>query len=149
MDHEKYMRRCLELAVLSKSKGKTAVGSLLVKNNQVISEGAEAISDLPSPLQHAEIIAITQAITATGINDLSDCYLYSTVEPCIMCSYAIRETKIGHVIFGTNAGDIGGVFSNNPILTLTHFSRWALPPEVVPGILEVACRKVLRKGKRQ
>lgn len=144
-EHEKYMRRCLELAAMSKEKGKTAVGSVVVKDRKIIAAGMEGAEDLPDILSHAEVMAIINAAKYTGSEDLSDCALYTTVEPCFMCSYLIRKTKIKKVIFGVRTKDTGGVSSAFPFLLSDKVLHWPPPPQIVEGILAVECEKMLRK----
>jgi tRNA(adenine34) deaminase len=144
--HEEIMNRCLQLAMQAKSAGKTAVGSLIIRDNKVIAEGIEGSEVLPAILAHAEIIAIEKAVTSTASKDLSGCMLYTTVEPCFMCSYLIRETKITTVVYGAKAGTIGGVNSEHPILVSNSISKWSAPPVVFGGVLEAECLEVLKKS---
>lgn len=142
-----FMQRCLELAANAKRNGKTAVGAVVTKDNVIVAEGMEGDNSLPSLLSHAEIVAIVEAVKKLGTKDLSDCVLYTTVEPCLMCSYTIRETRIARVVFGTKAGEIGGVYSSYPLLTATAVSRWQTPVEVDGGFLEKECLQLLQKAK--
>ncbi|MGH2643527.1 MAG: deaminase [Chitinophagaceae bacterium] len=144
-EHEKYMNHCLELAAIAKEKGKTAVGSIIVKDRKVIAAGSEGAEDLPDIMAHAEIIAIINAIKYTGSEDLSTCTLYTTVEPCFMCSYLIRKTKIKKIIFGAKTNDTGGVSSSFPILRSGKITCWSEPPQVIEGILREECEKMLEK----
>lgn len=139
------MTHCLDLARLAKANGKTAVGSVIVRDGKIISEGIEGSPDFPPILAHAEAIAIVKAIEVSGTRDLSDCSLYTTVEPCLMCSFLIRETQINRVIYGTGAGSIGGATSNYPILIVTDITRWKSVPEVTSGILSTECDQMLIK----
>lgn len=145
MEEQKYMKRCLELAALAKENGKTAVGSLVVKDGEIIGEGIEGDASLPNLISHAEIIAIITATKNIGSDDLSNCELYTTVEPCFMCSYIIRQTKIKSVIYGASAGDIGGASSKYPILGSKSISNWSSPPEIVAGIMKAECENILKK----
>lgn len=129
-EHRKYMDRCLQLGAEAKAQGNPPVGSLVVKNGVIIGEGIEGANSLPRPLAHAEILAILAAIEHTGSNDLSSCTLYTSVEPCFMCSYLIRQTKINEVIFQATTPEIGGVSSEFPILTATSIRKWNPPPTV-------------------
>ena len=146
-ENEFFMQRCLQLAAEAKRKGKPAVGSVVVKDKVIISEGTEGESSLPPLLAHAEIVAILKAIQKLGTNDLFNCVLYTTVEPCYMCSYVIRETKIARVIFGTKAGEIGGAFSSYPLLTTKAVSRWQTEILLERGVLEEDCLQLLKKVK--
>lgn len=142
-DHILFMRQCLRLAGNAKRNGKTGVGSIIVKDNKIISEGEEGAPELPRPLAHAELLAIAQASRLLGTTDLSDCILYTTVEPCVMCSYVIRNMRIGHVVIGTPTTGLGGVSSKYPILIADDIAAWGKPPAVVLNILEDECRKAI------
>jgi tRNA(adenine34) deaminase len=143
--HEEFMRQCIKLAQIAKLKGKTAVGALIIRNEKVIAEGIEGLGELPAVLAHAEIIAIEKAVSLLGTKDLSGCKLYTTVEPCFMCSYLIRETKIDAVIYGAKAGEIGGFSSEYPILVGQNIKKWITVPIVIGGVLEEDCLKLLAR----
>lgn len=138
-DHEHYMRRCLELARQAKANGESPVGSLLVKNGEIIGEGIEAGRAHLDITFHAEIEAIRRATARLGSQDLSGSILYTTHEPCIMCAYVIRHTKIQTVVMGLQTGSLGGFSSEMPLLTATGMGKWGAPPQVITGILTNEC----------
>lgn len=127
---ELLMQHCLDLAAKAKSNGKTPVGAVLVRGEDIIAEGIEGDPELPSPLAHAEIVAIINAIKKLGSKDLSSCVLYTNVEPCLMCSYLIRETAISKVVYSKEAGEIGGASGKFPILISNSISKWDEAPIV-------------------
>lgn len=137
------MRRCLELATEARSKGFSAVGSLIVRNGKVIAEGREGEPSLPALMAHAEAVALNKAVLHTGTKDLSHCILYTTVEPCAMCSYLIRLTRISKVVFGIRTSSVGGVSSGYPILAANDIAIWSASPEIVEGVLKDECRHIL------
>lgn len=137
------MRRCLELAAKAQSIKRAAVGSLIVSGGTVISEGFEGSSELPGVLAHAELIAIVKAIEARNSRDLSDCTLYTTVEPCFMCSFVIRETRIKEVVYGAEAASVGGATSRYSILTAEDIARWHVSPGIKAGVLLDECSRML------
>lgn len=141
--HQKYMQRCIELAAEAKENGHTAVGSILVTNDAILAEGKEGDPLLPDPMSHAENIAILKAIQIRDHKNLSDCTLYTTVEPCFMCAYLIRQTKIQKVIFGTTT-PAGGYSSDYPILLAKSISSWGRPPEVLGGFLRESCENIMK-----
>jgi tRNA(adenine34) deaminase len=147
MEDKFFMERCLQLAADAKRNGKTAVGAVVTKDNQIVAEGIEGDNSLPSLLSHAEVIAIIAAIKNLDTKDLSNCVLYTTVEPCFMCSYVIREARIARVVFGAKAGDIGGMYSSYPLLTATDISKWQTQVQVHGGLLERECLQLLQKAK--
>lgn len=143
---ERFMKHCLELATLAKENGRSPVGSLIVKSNKIISTGFEGSSETPDLLAHAEVIALLNAVKYTGSDDLSECVLYTTVEPCFMCSYLIRKTKIKRVVFGIRTDETGGISSAYPFLKATGFSHWNEPPEIREGVLRDECRNLFNSG---
>lgn len=141
--HEKHMKRCLELAAQAKLNNKTAVGSLIVQDGIIIAEGIEGSEELPDIISHAEVVAIIKAIEYTGSKDLSNYTLYTTVEPCFMCSYLIRQTKIKEVIYGTTTSETGGHSSLYPILSTIKIQKWQPSPVIFDGILEEECHNII------
>lgn len=137
------MKRCLSLAREAKANGKPGVGSVLVLNDQIIGEGIEGSQALPAHLAHAEILAITEGISKLSSTKLSECTLYTTVEPCVMCSYVIRSTGIGHVAIGTTTTGVGGVTSAYAILKASDIKKWKTPPVITTGIMEEECRNAV------
>lgn len=118
--HEQYMQLCIELAKVAKRRGDNPVGSILVRNGEVIGEGIEGGKTHKDITYHAEIEAIRDATKKLDTQDFSSCILYTTHEPCIMCSYVIRQSKIATVVIGIATGDIGGFSSKLPVLIDTQ-----------------------------
>ena len=133
-EHEKHMRRCRVLAEEATSGGDAPVGSLVLRDGQVIAEGVEAVKVQTDVTAHAEIVAIRKACGALGTLDLSGATLYTTTEPCLMCSYAIRQTRISTVVIEKPTEKGGGVTSPYPILTDESFPIGGPPPEIILGI---------------
>ncbi len=138
--HEQFMQHCLKLAREAKKQGHTPVGSIIVKEGKVISEAREGDNVLPSHMAHAEAAAIVKALSKTGGKDLRDAVLYTTVEPCFMCAYLIRKTKIREVVFGIRTEQVGGFSSNYPFLAARDIPKWEIVPIVTEGILGGECR---------
>jgi len=126
-----YMNRCIELGKAAEEDGNPPVGSLIVKANSIISEAKEAGRSKNDITCHAEIESIREAVKILGTTDLSDCTLYTTHEPCIMCSYVIRFYKIKRVVFLHSVDYLGGITSAMPLLTTTEVPpHWSKPPEI-------------------
>ena len=148
---ETYMRRCLALARSAADSGETAVGAVVVRHGVIIGEGAESTRRLSDPTAHAEVLALRAACGRERTLDLSGCELTTTVEPCLLCSYAIRRTGVTRVVFGTPAGQLGGVTSGCAVLVDPALAGWPAPPEVVSGVLARECLEMLqqtRTGRR-
>ena len=141
------MRRCLELAEIAALAGDTAVGALIVYGDEIVGEGVERTRATRDPSAHAEVEAIRQACQHLETLDLRGCSLYSTVEPCVLCGYAIRRTGIGSVFYGVPAGQAGASTSSYAILADRDLEGWPQVPEVTGGVLADECLAALRRTK--
>lgn len=142
IDHERFMRRCLNLAETARDRGNTPVGSLVVLDGAIAGEGVETLPLGASVTGHAEIIACQAALGATGRKDLAEAVLYTTAEPCFMCSYAIRQLRVGLVVYGVDTPVIGGATSIHPILTDPALDGWRPAPKVIGGVLRPECEQL-------
>ncbi|MBX2931788.1 MAG: nucleoside deaminase [Chitinophagaceae bacterium] len=140
--YEKFMHQCIALAKIAKNRGDSPVGSIIVNQHTIIAEGIEAGKTKKDITFHAEIEAIRNAVKKTGKTDLSDCIMFTTHEPCIMCSYVIRHYKIKSVIVGITTQEIGGYSSALPLLLDTTITKWTKPPTIITGILEQECKNL-------
>jgi tRNA(adenine34) deaminase len=139
MTHEAYMRRAITLARIALANGDTPVGSLVVHKRKIIAEGIESVKTQMDVSGHAELVAIRNACSALQTFDLSGCTLCTTAEPCFMCSYAVRQTRVSEVIIGRPTPRVGGISSLHPILTDAKIPGWGQPPDIVSGVLEAEC----------
>lgn len=131
-DERRFMRRCKELATAAGEKGNSPVGAIIVRNSEIIAEAEEANITKNDVTCHAEIEALRMTVKKLQTNDLSDCCLYTSHEPCIMCSYAIRFYKIKRVIFLHAVDYLGGVTSSMPLLVSGDVPpKWGKAPEVL------------------
>jgi tRNA(adenine34) deaminase len=140
------MRRCIELARQAIESGDTPVGSLIVDRNELVSEGVEAVRARPDATAHAEMEALRAAFARRQSRDLSGCTLYTSVEPCIMCAYAIRLARISVVVCGARAGDEGQAPSGHNVLTGESVAPNHSPPLVIRGVLVRECESVRNMG---
>lgn len=140
---EAFMQRCLVLAREAGQRGDTPVGCVIVAAGQELAAAGERVDSGHDIAGHAEIEAVRRACEVRGSFDLHDCVLYTTVEPCFLCAYAIRETRIARVVYGTPAAGIGGATSAYPILIADDIATWGPPPIVTAGILARDCRALL------
>lgn len=126
-----WMRRCLELREEARGRGDAPVGVLVVKDGTVVAEASEQVKVRQDVAAHAKLIVVQRACEALGTMDLAGCTLVTNMEPCWMCSFAIRETGIGQVVIGDAVAGIGGVTSPYPILTDDKIDGWGQPPRIV------------------
>ncbi len=111
---------------------------------------AEAEEQSPSsgdPFAHAEILAVAAALRSVNRKGLARATLYTTNEPCFLCSYAIREARIARVVFAVESPGVGGATSAYPILKAADIDRWGAPPQIEQGLLAAEYRNLrsLRK----
>ena len=133
------MRRCLSLAAESLKVREYPFGAVVVRNGEILAEATNRVARDCDVTRHAEIVAMAEAQRKLGDTDLSDCTLYSNVEPCALCSYAIREARVAKVVFALRSPVMGG-FSrwnilNDRDLSTTMPQVFEPPPEVVAGVL--------------
>lgn len=96
-----YMNEALKEAYKAYNKGETPIGAVIVKDGEIIARAHNLTEELKDSTAHAEILAIRQASEKLGGWRLINCDLYVTMEPCIMCSGAIVNSRINKLIIGT------------------------------------------------
>jgi tRNA(adenine34) deaminase len=142
-EHETYMRRCLALAEDARSTGDAPVGSLIVCGDEVVAEGREAVRARQDVTAHAEIEALRAAFARRGSRDLTGGVLYTSVEPCVMCAYAIRLARISLVVSGARSGDAAAPISGFVVLTDPTILPNYPPPKVARDVLIEECQAIL------
>ncbi|SFF16347.1 nucleoside deaminase [Thermoflexibacter ruber] len=100
---EYFMHEALRLAQQAAQQGEIPVGAVIVYEDKIIGRGYNQTVTLNDPTAHAEMIAITAATHAIGSRYLSECTLYATLEPCVMCAGACYWAMLKKVVYG--AGD--------------------------------------------
>lgn len=132
----RYMMMALAEAQKAFAIGEVPVGCVIVANDQVVGRGHNLTETLADVTAHAEIQAITAAENTLGGKYLSQCTLYVTVEPCVMCAGAIGWAQVRRLVFGTKDEKRG----------YTAFAPNALHPKcsVSSGILESECRELMQ-----
>lgn len=100
MTDEEFMEEALKEAQAAYDSGEVPVGAVVVCGNEIIARGHNQTQALMDVTAHAEMIALTAAANALGGKYLSDCTLYVTVEPCIMCAGALGWSQIKRIVYG-------------------------------------------------
>lgn len=101
MEKSFYMKEAIKEAYKAYDKKETPIGAVIVKDGEIIARAHNLTETLNDSTAHAEILAIRQASETLGGWRLIDCDLYVTMEPCIMCSGAIVNSRIKKLIIGT------------------------------------------------
>jgi tRNA(adenine34) deaminase len=132
---EKFMRMALNEAHAALDKQEVPIGAIVVAGGRVIGRGHNLVETLMDATAHAEMQAITAAMSTLGGKYLGDCTLYVTVEPCVMCAGAIAWSQMGRVVYG--AGD--------PKRGYSTYSERIMHPrtEVVAGVLREECEAMM------
>ncbi|WP_326983854.1 nucleoside deaminase [Chryseobacterium sp. MYb264] len=138
-EYNNYMLECIELGKQALENGNPPVGSLLVFEDKIIGRGVESGKSSGDITQHAEILAVKDALTNGYRDVLNQATLFSTHEPCIMCSYLIRHHQIKKIIFGASVPLVGGQTSEFKILETETIPKWGKKPEIESGILQHEC----------
>ncbi len=102
------MKRALELAQIAFDKGEVPVGAVVVYDDQIIAQGYNQTEFLLDPTAHAEVLAIRNACDYLGNWRLSECTLYTTLEPCAMCAGAILQARLKKVVWAAPDIRCGG-----------------------------------------
>ncbi len=140
---ERFMRQAIEEAHEALRRGEIPIGAVVVCRDRIIARAHNLTEALNDVTAHAEMQAITIAANELGGKYLTDCTLYVTVEPCVMCAGAIGWAQIRRIVYGC-ADEKRGYHD---------FAPRAMHPKavVVGGILEEECRQLMQdffKGKR-
>ena len=102
MDDVFYMRQALAEAQKAAQRGEVPVGAVVVCKGRIIARSHNLTETLTDVTAHAEMQAITSAASTVGGKYLTDCTLYVTVEPCVMCAGAIAWAQLGKLVFGAD-----------------------------------------------
>ena len=140
--HIKIMEECITLAKIAMENGNFPVGSVVVKNNVIVGKASEAGKSSNDITKHAEIEAIKDALKNLEPGNLEDCDLYTTHEPCLMCSYVIRHHKLRTVIYGVPVDHVGGITSNLKVMLTTEVPKWGKPPVIIDHVLREECEQL-------
>jgi tRNA(adenine34) deaminase len=133
--HEYFMNLALKEAQKAFEQGEVPVGAIVVCNNNIIGKGYNLTEKLNDVTAHAEMQAITAAANYLGAKYLTDCTLYVTLEPCIMCGGALYWSQISRVVYGAADEKRGYQKAGNTLHPKT---------EIVSGILADECSLMIK-----
>ena len=134
---EYFMKSAFAEAQKAFEKGEVPVGAVVVCNNRIIAKAHNQTEMLNDVTAHAEVIAITAASAYLGSKYLTDCSLFVTLEPCMMCAGALKWSQISRVIYG--AGDEQHGFM--------RYGKELLHPKtkLEYGVMHEACSELLNR----
>jgi tRNA(adenine34) deaminase len=129
---ELWMEEALRCAQRALEMGEVPVGSVVVRNREVIGRGWNRNIGDHDPAGHAEIVALREAAAVVGNHRLGDCDLFVTIEPCPMCSGAMVHARIKRLIYGSDDPKAGAVHS---VMQVVNHPQLNHKIEVRSGVL--------------
>lgn len=132
---EKYMRLAIKEALAALESDEVPIGAVIVAGDSIVGRGHNLVETLTDVTAHAEIQAITAAASTLGGKYLTDCTLYVTVEPCVMCAGALAWSQIGRIVYG----------AADPKRGYSRFGDALLHPrtKVSSGVLGEECERLM------
>lgn len=137
-----FMDRAIALAKLAEKEGEVPVGAVVTFDGRIIGEGynhRERDKDISS---HAEIIALKEAAKTKGDWRLRGCSLFVTLEPCLMCSGAILQSRISSLYFGARDEKEGAVLSHYFVFDEPYRQE---RPLIHPDFMKEECEALLKR----
>lgn len=143
MQKEKFMREAIKEARKVSSFNDVPVGAVIVHEGHIIGRAHNQVEELRDATAHAEILAITQASSYLSDWRLKGCSLFVTLEPCLMCAWAVKLSRISRVYFGAYDSKNGAFISAYDFLfkgskNNSHF-------KFEGGILKEECASALKE----
>ena len=136
MTDQEYMQKALIEAKQAFEEGEVPVGAVIVCRDRIIARAHNLTERLTDVTAHAEMQAITAAANTLGGKYLTDCTLYVTVEPCVMCAGALAWAQLSRIVYG----------ASDPKRGFSVFAPNALHPrtEVTEGVLAEECANLMK-----
>jgi tRNA(adenine34) deaminase len=143
---EDFMKEALRLARKAYEADEVPIGAVVTRAGKIIARAYNQTELLKDATAHAEMLAVTQAEAAVGDWRLTDCDLYVTKEPCVMCAGALVHVRVRRVIFGCSdvrSGAAGSMINLLQHPALNHHC------EIKAGVLQDECAAILQNFFRE
>jgi tRNA(adenine34) deaminase len=121
--------------------GASPIGCVIVRDGKVLAVAHNKVDQIPDPTAHAEMVAIRSAAISLGTADLRGATLYSTLQPCGMCSMASIWAKIGRVVYGAERAQVHRMYFEDRHFDTMDFIRDAFRDDIAitGGVLSQEC----------
>ena len=129
--NEYYMKIALKLAKKALKQGEVPVGAIIVKDNKIIAKAYNKKEKTHNVTKHAEIIVISKACRKLKNWRLENCEMYVTMEPCMMCSGAIEQSRLKKIVYGVKNENYGYIHNLKNI-------------EIISQVCEKECREIVQ-----
>ena len=139
VNHESFMRIALEEAQKAADEGNVGVGSVIVRDGDLVARGRNLVPTTGDPTAHAETVALREAATVLGTDDMSGCALYTTFEPCPMCCGALMNASVSTLVMGGRPSPELTRWGDYTMESLLETCGWDDRMEVVTGVLVDEC----------
>ncbi|MCI5622253.1 MAG: nucleoside deaminase [Lachnospiraceae bacterium] len=146
MQDEVFMKKAIELSRLAVEHGNEPFGAVLVKDNEIVFTNENQIYTKHDPTFHGEAGLIREFCEKTGITDLREYTMYSSCEPCFMCSGAMVWVKLGRLVCGASNIDLENILGNegcNCSKIVFENSFWK--PRITEGVLRGESLVILKE----
>ncbi len=137
-----WMNRAIILARKGNAgSGTNGIGCVIVRDGELIGEGCNEVEFRHDPTAHAEIVAIRRAGQRLESPALRDAVLYTTLQPCGMCTMASIWAKIGRIVYGAGRDDVHAEYFEDRHLDTVDFIRDAFRTDLTleGGLMAVEC----------
>ncbi len=141
-DHQEFMRIALEEAQRAADEGNVGVGSVIVRDGELIARGRNLVPTTHDPTAHAETVALREASTVLDTDDMSGSTLYTTFEPCPMCCGALTNANIATLVMGGRPTAEQTRWGDYTVERLLDMCKWNDRIEVVTGVLVDECLNI-------
>jgi tRNA(adenine34) deaminase len=140
------MARCIDLSRQALEEGEYPFACVIARDGQVVVESTNRVARDRDVTRHAELLAVSEAQRKLGRSKLARCTLYTTVEPCPMCSFPIRESGIGRVVYAIRSPLMGGHSRWNvlgdSVIAAEMPEIFGPAPKIVAGFLRKEAERV-------
>ena len=146
MQDEVFMKKAIELSRLAVEHGNEPFGAVLVKDNEIVFTNENQIYTKHDTTFHGEAGLIREFCEKTGIKDLREYMMYSSCEPCFMCSGAMVWVKLGRLVCGASNIDLENILGNegcNCSKIVFENSFWK--PRITEGVLRGESLVILKE----
>lgn len=147
-NHELFMLLAIEEAKRGKAHGDWPFGAVVVQNGIVVGKGYAMDKTTGDVTDHAEIIALRGACRELKINNLENCTIYCSNEPCLMCAASIFQANISHVIIGASREDLAHLLRPRKIHIDSLAQDSGRPIEIIKGVLKENVLELFKDVKK-
>jgi len=140
-DHIRWMHEALLEAKKAFAKDEVPVGAVVVNEGRIVGRGHNLVETLQDPAAHAEMLAINAAANYLATWRLEDCILYTTLEPCMMCTGAILLSRMPVIVYGAKDPRYGACGTR---LQIADNENLDVRAGIIGGVLEDECSGLIK-----